>query len=230
MDLVSLEDQGVPCKYNKKSCQVGKGFMDNYNSLASMLKGNLSDIGCSKGSKLSITGHSLGAAEAGIAMFDLKNEGYDIVETYTFGQPRIGDKTFAQAFVKEFSATEVYRVTHANDPVPHLPFEFQGFTHMPTEVYYESTVAKGHKVCDGSGEDQSCSNSRSDEVPATVLSCATDKATCPHLDYMTDKKTILMDGSTCPASSLLVCSVGFSLAGFRVEQVFFGLEFEGLIC
>merc|ERR1712093_376657 len=153
---------------------VGNGFMNNYNSVASYLKGNLSDIGCTKGSQLSITGHSLGAAEAGIAMFDLKNEGYDIVETYTFGQPRVGDETFVKAFEQEFSNIETWRITHADDPVVHLPFEFMGFQHITTEAYYKDTVADKVKICDGSGEDQSCSNSRSDEVPAAIAGCAAD--------------------------------------------------------
>lgn len=198
--LVNLEDQGVPCSYGGKSCQVGGGFMNNYNSIASYVKGNLTAIGCGKGSQLSITGHSLGAAEAGIAMFDLKNEGYDLVESYTFGQPRVGDATFVKAFEAEFSGIETYRLTHADDPVPHLPFEFMGFKHIATEVYYKNEVTDGHVVCDGSGEDQSCSNSRADEVPAAVIGCGVDKSACAHLNYMTSTKTISMDGSSCTAS------------------------------
>lgn len=201
-DLVNLEDQGVPCSFNGESCKVGDGFMKNYNSVANSLKGNLSDIGCTKGSKLSVTGHSLGAAEAGIAMFDLKSEGYDLVETYTFGQPRVGDAVFVKAFESEFAGIDTFRVTHADDPVPHLPFEFMDFRHIATEVYYKKDVSDGYKVCDGTGEDQSCSNSRSDEVPAAIAGCAADSSTCPHLTYMTAKKTIDMSGDACTDPSL----------------------------
>jgi predicted lipase len=202
--LVNLEDQGVRCTYGGESCQVGDGFMKNYQSVEPYLKGNLTDIGCTKGSRLSITGHSLGAAEAAIAMFDLKNDGYDIVESYTFGQPRVGDSTFTAAFEAEFGSIETWRVTHADDPVVHLPFEFMGFSHIATEVYYADTVADGFKICDGSGEDQSCSNSRSAETPAAILTCAADQAACPHLTYMTATKQIDMSGSSCAVSSISV--------------------------
>lgn len=202
--LVDLEDQGVPCSYNGETCKVGDGFMANYNSLAAALKGNLTDIGCTKGSQLSITGHSLGAAEAAIAMFDLKHEGYDIIETYTFGQPRVGDKVFVNAFESEFVSIDTYRITHADDPVPHLPFEFMDFRHLNTEVFYEDKVADGYRVCDGSGEDRKCSNSKSDLVPAAVITCGVDKSACAHLNYMADSKSISMDGSSCTERSQAV--------------------------
>jgi hypothetical protein len=204
--LKDLTDYGYGdiCSYNGTTCKVGDGFMDNYNSVADFVKGNLTDIGCTKGSRLSITGHSLGAAEAAIAMFDLKHEGYDIVETYTFGQPRVGDATFVSAYEAEFGPIDTYRVTHADDPVPHLPFEFMDFKHISTEVWYETTTANGYVVCNGSGEDPKCSNSKSDLVPAASVTCATDQAKCAHLDYMTALKTISMDGSSCTERSVAV--------------------------
>lgn len=204
--LKDLSDYGLGdiCSHNGVTCKVGDGFMDNYNSVSASLKGNLTDIGCTKGSKLSITGHSLGAAEAAIAMFDLKYEGYDIVETYTFGQPRVGDQVFVDAFEAEFGAIDTYRVTHADDPVPHLPFEFMDFRHLATEVWYEKTTEKGYVVCNGSGEDPNCSNSKSALVPVAVVTCGTEPTKCAHLDYMTDSKTISMDGSSCTERSQAV--------------------------
>lgn len=203
--LVDLVDQyggkTYDCSYGGKDCQVGDGFLANYNSLADSLKGNLSDIGCTPGTKLSITGHSLGAAEAAIAMFDLKHEGYDVIETYTFGQPRVGDDVFVSAFEQEFANIDTFRITHSDDPVPHLPFEFMGFTHLNTEVYYKKDVSDGHVICDGSGEDSSCSNKRSAEVPLAVITCGTDPSACAHLDYMAEVKTISMDGSSCTETS-----------------------------
>merc|ERR1711924_256747 len=95
--LVDLRDQGVECTYQGTPCKVGDGFMKNYNSIASFVKGNLSAIGWTPGFGITVTGHSLGAAEATIAMYDLKNEGYNIKPTYTFGQPRVGDDAFKKA-------------------------------------------------------------------------------------------------------------------------------------
>lgn len=203
LNLVDITAQGVACSYQGTACQVGKGFMDNYNSVASFIKGNLSAIGCTASKPLSVTGHSLGAAEAAIAMFDLKNQGYTIAKTYTFGQPRVGDATFASAFEHEFGSAEPWRLTHAEDPIPHLPLEGQGFRHLSTEIYYAGDVSGGYKKCDGSGEDQSCANSRSSDLPIAILECA-DANTCAHLSYMTKLKTTLMDGSSCAGTTTVV--------------------------
>merc|ERR1712070_851501 len=131
-----------------------------------------------------------------------------IVETYTFGQPRVGDQVFADAYEAAFgqtaSDTNAWRVTHADDPIPHLPFEFMDFKHISTEVWYESTTSKGYVVCDGSGEDPKCSNSKSADVPAAIITCGVDQSKCQHLNYMTDSKTIPMDGSTCTERSQTV--------------------------
>ena len=48
-------------------------------------------------------------------------------------------------------------MTHWRDPVPHLPPESFGFTHIGTEVFYTEDNKK-HTVCDGSGEDKHCSD------------------------------------------------------------------------
>ena len=50
-----------------------------------------------------------------------------------------------------------WRVTHWQDPVPHLPLRMMGFTHVSTEVFYNENSTE-YRVCDGSGEDKSCSN------------------------------------------------------------------------
>ena len=50
---------------------------------------------------------------------------------YTFGQPRVGNPTFAAAFA---AVVDEYRVVHWRDLVPHLPLELMGYAHPPTEV------------------------------------------------------------------------------------------------
>jgi len=203
LSLVDLTATGVSCSYQGTSCQVGAGFMNNYNSIASFIKGNLSAIGCTASSPLSVTRHSLGASEAAIATFDLKNQGYNIAKTYTFGQPRVGDATFAAAFEAAFGSAEPWRVTHAEDPIPHLPLASSCFQHLSTEIFYAGDVSGGYKQCDGSGEDQSCANSRSSDLAAAILECL-NANTCAHLDYMTKSKTTLMDGSSCAGTSAFV--------------------------
>lgn len=196
LDLVDLTAAGVTCSNQGTPCKVGSGFMTNYNSIASYITGNLTAIGCSSSSPLTVTGHSLGASEAAIAMFDLKNQGYTIAKTYTFGQPRVGDANFAAAFEAAFGSVEPWRLTHAADPIAHLPLESQGFTHMSTEIYYKGDVSAGFKQCDGTGEDQTCANSRSSDLPIAIIECAKE-STCAHLTYMKTIKTTFMDGTSC---------------------------------
>jgi len=201
-DLKSSSLVELPsCSFNGKPCKVGQGFLDNYNSLATFLKGNLSSVGCDQQQPLVVIGHSLGAAEAAVAMYDLKANGYNVVRTYTFGQPRVGDAAFASAFEQDFAGAEHFRITHAEDPVPHLPFEFMGFHHISTEVYYSGDTTDGFKVCDASGEDKTCANTHSGDVVAAGAVCATDKNKCAHLNYMVSRKTILMTADDCTQPS-----------------------------
>ena len=119
-----------------------------------------------------VTGHSLGAALAVLAASELHySHGLTINGVYTFGEPRVGNAAFRD-FYNQGTAVS-WRVTHHRDLVPHLPVEGMGFRHIATEVWYNSsTDATLHKVCDGSGEDKSCSNS--------VISTSIND----HLDYL----------------------------------------------
>jgi predicted lipase len=56
---------------------------------------------------------------------------YDIVNMYTFGQPRVGNDAYETTYSQ---LVNEYRVVHYADIVPHLPPELLGFHHVPTEV------------------------------------------------------------------------------------------------
>jgi len=204
LTLTSLSKVGIPCSNGGKDCNVGSGFINNYLDLAPAIKSNLKRIGCDSNQPLAITGHSLGAAEATIAMFDLHNEGYDVVESFTFGQPRVGDATFKAAFEAKFANIEPFRVTHSNDPIVQTPFTSSGFEHLATEVYYKKTSKEGYVVCDGSGEDSSCADSRSGEFFTAGLVCATNPSKCAHLTYLEPAMTIMMNGNSCAKTSVSV--------------------------
>jgi len=191
-----LNGWGIECSFDGKPCQVGLGWVKNYYNIADHVLGNLSDIGCGPGSTITVTGHSLGAAEAGVAMFDLNAKGFTIGQTYTFGQPRIGDKTFAQAFAALFGTQRVMRVTHYYDPVPHLPPSALGFVHVPQEVFYERESADGYHVCDGSGEDNDCAGKFWNGV-YMVSDCLARGTNCDHLTYMKGLLPFKMDGESC---------------------------------
>lgn len=60
------------------------------------------------------------------------------VEIVTFGQPRLGNKPFAEFY--ELNLPKNIRMTHSHDPVVHLPPEGQAgsvysYHHIATEVH-----------------------------------------------------------------------------------------------
>uniref|UniRef100_A0A5B7BH14 Fungal lipase-type domain-containing protein n=1 Tax=Davidia involucrata TaxID=16924 RepID=A0A5B7BH14_DAVIN len=118
--------------------------------------------------KVMVTGHSMGGAMASFCGLDLtvNHEAQD-VQVVTFGQPRIGNAPFA-SYYSELVPNSI-RVTNEHDIVPHLPpyyyyFPQKTYHHFPREVWLYniglgSLVYTVEKVCDGSGEDPSCSRS-----------------------------------------------------------------------
>lgn len=165
---------------------VHHGFYGAWTDLKSDVVSAINSIRGTHATKnIQITGHSLGAAIAIDAAFDLKvDDGFD-TSVVDFGSPRAGDKNFAQAVVDQ--GISVFRVTHHHDPVPHVPPEAFGFYHASQEVYYAASGASNYKVCDGSGEDSTCANS------CSPLFCT---SVSDHLEYM----GFPMGGAGCPST------------------------------
>lgn len=118
--------------------------------------------------QIMVTGHSMGGAMASFCGLDLMvNFGMQNVQVMTFGQPRIGNAAFSSYFSQIVPNT--IRVTNEHDMVPHLPpyyfhFPQKTYHHFPREVWlyhigFGSLVYTVEKVCDGSGEDPTCSRS-----------------------------------------------------------------------
>jgi hypothetical protein len=164
------------------ACGVEGGFLHGWRSLEPSILSNLKTLGFAPGSTLHVTGHSLGAAMAALAAFELVKLGYHVATQYTFGQPRVGNQAFAALFQREMGATGQYRVTHYHDPVPHVPLESMGFYHTTTEVWYNEANTQ-YRVCSG-GEDPTCA----DSTPWYDFWAVED-----HLHYM----GITIDGATC---------------------------------
>ena len=193
--LVSVQLDG--CSYAGDDCRIGDGFMKNYNSLKDGVKGALDKLGC-RSSKTVVVGHSLGAAEAAVAMWDLNRSGYPLADGYTFGQPRTGNKAFSEAF--RAAGLTLWRVTHGEDPIVHLPPKALYFHHTATEVYYAGLTSDGHKVCDGDGEDKDCADQYWD-VPVMLAKCLKDgERECDHLTYMWNARSFRLDSEGCGES------------------------------
>ena len=79
-----------------EGCSVHAGFLLIWETLEADIKSTLSEYGCGPTSSqgLVVTGHSLGAASAHLAMYALHHAGFRIAEAYTFESPRSGNKAF----------------------------------------------------------------------------------------------------------------------------------------
>jgi hypothetical protein len=107
---------------------------------------------------LFISGHSLGGALATLAALDIVEE--DLVTNVSMvslGAPRVGNKEYAILFSNLMISNSYYRLTHALDPVVHLPYLTLDYTHIPHEIYYRDNTLK-YVECLGS-ESIRCANS-----------------------------------------------------------------------
>mmetsp|Transcript_14647 Transcript_14647/g.23869 ORF Transcript_14647/g.23869 Transcript_14647/m.23869 type:complete len:348 (+) Transcript_14647:483-1526(+) len=139
--------------------QVHRGFYLSFKYFEPQILDFLQNMG-TPAPKIVVTGHSLGGAIATVCAFTLMHvHGYEIERVVTFGEPRDGDTNFASIY--DTTIPNHWRVTHAKDIVPHVPIPWQGFYHVATEVWYPSQdyVPEQYTICDGSGEDPTCSDS-----------------------------------------------------------------------
>lgn len=90
-------DQNIYGWYNKS--EVHSGFYEAYQFLQDDLRNTLSPILDEHPfSTILVTGHSLGSALAVLGALDIKMHfgiHSKLIRLYTFGQPRVGDKTFS---------------------------------------------------------------------------------------------------------------------------------------
>jgi len=87
----------------------------------------------------------------------LINNGFPSTTMINFGQPRVGDKTYA-AFSNAHFPNQ-WRHVHFQDIVPHNPsdgFPFY-FWHTATEIYEDKTSST-YKMCNSTGEDPTCAD------------------------------------------------------------------------
>ncbi|KAL6728722.1 hypothetical protein Aduo_010464 [Ancylostoma duodenale] len=105
-----------------------------------------------------ISGHSLGGALATLAASHLVKlkvlENPDKVKLVTFGQPRVGNKEFADAVDEEVDYA--YRVVHYHDLVPTIPKA--GFWHQGIEIFYTSDMKPENSHYCGRGDSIYCSS------------------------------------------------------------------------
>ena len=84
-----------------------------------------------------VTGHSLGAALAGLAVGASNTKHTEIAGLYTYGMPRVGNKTFAEKFKARFGR-RTFRFVNNNDIVTRLPPGAIGYKHVGVVKYLNS--------------------------------------------------------------------------------------------
>lgn len=137
-------------------CEVHQGF---YNSVQSVIKMIIFEVKklqllLPSDYVVKVTGHSLGGALAQLTGMEIIHAGIP-TSVYNFGQPRVGDKSYASFATKTL---QIFRVTHNKDIVPHVPvIDVMGFYHSCTEVFED--VSGSLRVCsDSSCEDPTCAD------------------------------------------------------------------------
>lgn len=92
-----------------------------------------------------VTGHSLGGALATLAAAELAKAEHEIQGVYTFGQPRVGDQSFAKAY-DDLLGKRHFRFVNNNDVVTEVPpknFESDNLTckyrHVGQRIYIKRT-------------------------------------------------------------------------------------------
>lgn len=137
-------------------CKVHNGW---YKAMGKVIDQVLVDVATLAmkfpGYKISVTGHSLGAAMATLTFVELATVPGYAMEMYNFGCPRVGNTAFSEWFGKQ--GFDTFRITHHKDMVPHTPMH-ERFTHISGEWYHESDIdASDIHACKNGPEDPDCS-------------------------------------------------------------------------
>lgn len=117
---------------------VHTGFFAGLDSIWDELTAALRQVR-TEGQSLWITGHSLGGALAALAASRLSVEHPEVVVhgLYTYGQPRVGDRTFA-ADVDRALGGRYFRYVNNRDIVPRVPLRRMGFVDVGAVRYFDS--------------------------------------------------------------------------------------------
>lgn len=198
--------------------QTWKSFADD---LRAFLRGrNPSTIHC--------VGHSLGGALAALNADYFSSIGAGRVKLYTFGSPRAGVFTFSRSLTRRIGADNIFRVSHASDPVPMVPlFPFQHLPHdreglVATNSFNGLVNFSAHKMADSylagvNGQGWSALE-RADEPSGAKIQSWLAQTSLGHSGFaMGSAKLLHMIGSAlrwvlARAKDVLVGAVGTALA------------------
>lgn len=118
----------IPYNNFDSKIRVHKGFIDTYKS--KNVRGRIQkEVQKNSIKKVTLTGHSYGAALAVLCAVDLEyNFPKNDYEVIVFGCPRVGNNAFKKSY--NLRVFKTLRVEMQNDPVPKLPFAVLGYRHV----------------------------------------------------------------------------------------------------
>lgn len=132
-DRVETPNGSVHCGFNKA---VDRVFED---LLVAVVKFR------TQGQALFLTGHSLGGALATLTTLRLINAGQSVMGLYTFGSPRVGDRTYFDRFnvalnqgLEAAPIARAFRIVNDKDIVPKLPFKATGYCHVGEKYRFDT--------------------------------------------------------------------------------------------
>ncbi|KAF2237612.1 alpha/beta-hydrolase [Viridothelium virens] len=164
------DDRESPKTEACRNCTVHSGFYRSWvNTRSEILPSLETAIASYPNYTLTLVGHSLGGAVAGLASLDFIARGWN-PRVATFGEPRLGNDALMRFIDQRFhfsdnnagatgKETAYRRVTHVDDPVPLLPPKEWGFRMHAEEVYISKSELSPDvgdlRRCDGD-EDPHC--------------------------------------------------------------------------
>ncbi|KAJ2787693.1 hypothetical protein GGI15_000516 [Coemansia interrupta] len=117
--------------------QVGRGFLEGYRIASPLIIRTVLELATTYPEyEIIATGHSLGGARAAMFVADVSENHTNILprlRLYTYGQPKCGDKGFAD-YMDSLDILKIREINKA-DIAPHLPTADSGYHHFGTEVW-----------------------------------------------------------------------------------------------
>jgi triacylglycerol lipase len=126
--------------------QVHEGFYDSLSCVWHLLDQQVKQLQSERQRRLWVTGHSLGAALATLAVARWREADQPVSGLYTFGQPRTGDRTFARNFDFAFRP-RTFRIVNHLDIVTRTPPRALGYYHVGSFVYLDEKGELIHDIC-----------------------------------------------------------------------------------
>ncbi|KAJ2861399.1 hypothetical protein FB639_005510 [Coemansia asiatica] len=162
MDNLDIEQVSWPESID--GSRVHRGFLRGYLDARDQVMDNLRALAQRYPDyNIAIVGHSLGGARATLALLDISIEMPELVPRlglYTQGQPRVGNKSFADAInaIKVPKSREVYEY----DIATRLPFLSMGYFHHETELWVHNNETE---LCINPTEVDGCSDNGNAQSP-----------------------------------------------------------------